>query len=192
VVLALILAAISASARSGQVWVGAPAGMTVVFDGEEAWEGGVMVPGVAPGMHTIVVRAPGGATVERWVQVHDLETIRVEISPLALMAHPPPRTPPLRVTVQSPVRDTLEKADIRGDWKRALVAAAGSGVAGVSIDKVTTVSMVVTFRCSSDAAAVRLVDSLYRRGEVYDISAEMIQRSQGDLVLRLNIVFARP
>jgi hypothetical protein len=65
VVLALILAAIAASTRAGQVWVGAPAGMTVVFDGEEAGQGGVMVPGVAPGMHTIVVRAPGGAPGSR-------------------------------------------------------------------------------------------------------------------------------
>ena len=189
---ALILAAIAASTRSGQVWVGVPAGMAVVFDGKGVGEGGILIPGVAAGMHTIIVRAPGGATVERWVQVRDLETVRVEISPLALMGHPPPRTPPLRVTVQSPARDTLEKADVRGDWKRVLIAAVGPGVDGVWIDKVTTVSMVVTFRCSSDAAAARLIETLYRRAEVYEISAEMIQRSQGDLVFRLNIVFVHP
>ena len=188
-VFALVLAAIATTVHTGQVWVVAPAGMPVVFDGKEAGAGNVTVSGVTPGMHTIVVRAPGGAVVERWVQVREMETLRVEISPLALMVRPPPRTPPLRVTVQSAARDMLEKLDIRGDWKRVLVAAVGPGVESAWIDKVTTAWIAITFRCASDEAAYRLVNSLAYREEVYDVSADMIQRRQGDLIFRLKIVF---
>lgn len=91
--LALLLASAALAADvPGEIWVEAPPGATVFLDGKffgNVMPGtkGVMLRAVAPGKHKVVVRAQrGGGSVEVPIEVRTMETSRVRVSQLALMA----------------------------------------------------------------------------------------------------------
>ncbi|HEV7768834.1 MAG TPA: hypothetical protein VGQ76_27825 [Thermoanaerobaculia bacterium] len=130
-------------------------------------------------------RLTGEVTVrDGFVTIVALDPVRGKIS----VTGEEPRARKVEVRT---ARDSINAADIPGDWKRAISAAMGSGVLNASIDRIGLQSIYVTFECSSANAASRVIENLKNHSAVEEVEVTAVEKLLQTVQIRVEIIFLR-
>lgn len=88
-------------------------------------------------------------------------------------------------------RDSINAADIPGDWKRAISGAMGGGVLNASIESIGLRSASVIFECTSANAASRVLERLKEHAAVHEVEVTGVEKMTEGVKVRVQILFYR-
>jgi hypothetical protein len=95
-----------------------------------------------------------------------------------------------KVDVRS-ARDSINSADIPGDWKRAISSAMGGGVLNATVNRIGRQFVEVTFECTSANAASVVVEKLRAHSVVEEVNVQGVDKMLQGVKIRIEIAFSR-